>query len=169
VAKIGGLRLSSPATNGDTDGARAFRGQLKPARCRHREASDLGYDSAEATMAQALLETGQDRFLVAGLDIDQSAQRQAGLGEGGREEILPDDAPQDFPFGPGRDSCRKESRRRTVDRTIAAAGHLVQGADRKTTFRQNPVYLRDTEREHRSARPSPALEASDACAKLGKG
>ena len=45
---------------------------------------------------------------------------------GGREQVLPGDAPQDLSLGPRGDAGREKGCRRTIDGGIASAGDLVQ-------------------------------------------
>ena len=70
-----------------------------------------------------------------------------------------------FPRVPRRDSRRKERRGRAVDRAIAAAGHLMQRAERQSASREMPVDRLDAEGQHQR-RGRRALEAPDALAKL---
>ena len=77
-------------------------------------------------MTKPFLETGEHGGLVAGLDIDDATGQQPGLGERGRKEILPGDAPQHLALGAGGNARGKQRRRRTVDRPIAATGNLMQ-------------------------------------------
>ena len=80
---------------------------------------------------QSFLEAGQDRLLIGRLDIDHPVGRQPGLSEGRREEVLAGDAPQHLAPRPRGNSRGKQRRRRAVDRAIAAAGHLMQSAERQ--------------------------------------
>jgi len=58
------------------------------------------------------------------------------LREGGREEILPRDTPQNLAARARGNSRGEECRRRTVDRAVAATGDLVQGAERQSALRR---------------------------------
>ena len=93
LAEIGGLGRPPPAADGEADGARAFGGKLKAARGRHGEPRDFCYDSAEAAVAQAFLETDEDRLLVARLNIDHAIGNKSGLREGRGEQVRAHDAP----------------------------------------------------------------------------
>ena len=64
LAEFGRLCRPPPAADGEADGARAFGGKLKAAGGRHGEPRDFCYDSAEAAVPQAFLETDEDRLLV---------------------------------------------------------------------------------------------------------
>ena len=96
-------------------------------------------------MSQSFLETGQHRFLIRRLDIDHPVGRQPGLSEGRREEILAGDAPKHLAARPGGNSRGEQRRRRAVDRAIAAASHLMQGAERQSPVWQTAVDLLDPE------------------------
>jgi hypothetical protein len=126
LPKIGGVALSAPTTNTDADGARIFRGKLKTARRRHGQTRHLGDNCAERAMPQPLLETGEQRLLIARHD---AVGQETGLGDGGRKEILPGDTPQHPTFCARRNSGGEERSGRTIDRTIAAAGHFMQCAE----------------------------------------
>ena len=132
LAEISGLGLTPPAPYGDADRAGGFRRKLKPAGGRHGKPRDFGDDRAEPPMPQSFLETGQHRLLIGRLDIDHPVGRQPGLSERRREEVLAGDAPQHLAPCPRGNSCGKQRRRRAVDRAIAAAGHLMQGAERQS-------------------------------------
>jgi hypothetical protein len=67
---------------------------------------------------------------------------------------------------PCSDSRRKERRGRAVDRAMAAAGHLMQSAERQSGSRQMAVDRLETEGQHQSPAAGRALEAPDALAKL---
>src|SRR5580700_10819490 len=56
----------------------------------------------------------------------------------------------------------KQCRRRTVDRAIAAAGHLVQGAERQSALRQMPVNRLNAERQHGPRTPGSPFETLNA-------
>ncbi len=82
-------------------------------------------------MAQTFLYTGQDGFIVPGLDIDHTVWREAGLGQRRSEEVGTREAPQHFAFGARGDSGRKEGGGGAVDGAVTAAGDLVQRAQRQ--------------------------------------
>ncbi len=50
--------------------------------------------TAPRPMPQAFLETDEDRFLIARLDIDHAVWHEPGLREGRGDQILPCDAPE---------------------------------------------------------------------------
>ena len=86
--------------------------------------------------------------------------------EGRGEQILPGETPEHPATQPRSDSRRKERRGRAVDRAMAAAGHLMQSAERQPAARQMPVDRPDAEGQHQSPACGRALEALDALAKL---
>jgi hypothetical protein len=158
--------MAAPAADGDADGAGAFGGKLKAAGVGHGQKRDFCYDSAEPAVPQTLLETDENRLFVSRLDIDHAAGHEPGLRESRGEEVLPRDAPQHKAAGPGGDSRRKERRGGAVDRAMAAAGHLMQSAERQSASWQMPVDRLDAEGQHQSPAASRALEAPDVLAKL---
>ena len=118
-------------------------------------------------MAQTFLETGEEGFLVARLDINHAIGPEAGLGDGRSEEVLAGDAPQDFAARPGGDPSGKQRGGRAVDHPIAAASDLMQRAEREAASRQAPVDLFDTEGKCRATARRTAFEALNALSKLG--
>ena len=126
-----GRNRPPPAADGEADGARTFGGKLKAAGCGHGEPRDFCHDSAKGAVPQTLLETDEDRLLIARLDIDHAIGDEPGLREGRGEQILPGDAPEHLAPQPRSDSGRKECRGGAVDRAIAATGHLMQSAERQ--------------------------------------
>ena len=86
-------------------------------------------------MTQALLETSQQRLVVAGLDVDDATGKQAGLRKGGSKEILPRHAPQHLARCARRDSGSEERCRRAIDRAVAAARHFMQRAEGQSSTR----------------------------------
>lgn len=129
MSEVGGLGLPPPATDRDSDRAGGFGGEVKTPGCRHRQSRHFGNDSAETAVTQALLETGQQRLVVAGFDINDAAGKQAGLGQGRGEQILSSHAPQHFAFGAGRDSGAEQGRSRAIDRPVAAPRHFMERAE----------------------------------------
>lgn len=118
-------------------------------------------------MPQAFLDRGQERGLLAGLDIDDAIGMQPRLGQSGGEQVAPGQAPQHRALEPRRDPGSEQSCGRPMNRPVATAGHLVQRAERQAAARQTPVDRLDSERE-RAARTSAArFELGDALAKRG--
>ena len=89
-------------------------------------------------MPQTFLETDEDRLLIARFDIDHAIGHESGLRESRGKKIRARKAPQNLSPRAGRDPRRKERRGGGVDRVIAAARHLVQGAKRQSAS----VYLK---------------------------
>lgn len=90
-------------------------------------------------MAKPFLETGEHGGFIARLNIDDAAGKQPGLSERRRKEILPGDAPEHLAFGARGNAGGKERRRGAIDRPVAAAGDLVQRAERQPASRQRLV------------------------------
>jgi len=103
MTEIRRLRLPAPAPDGDAEGAGAFSRELQATGCRHGEPRHFGDHSPETRVAQAFLETRQDGFVVAGLDIDHPARRETDLRQRRRKEVLMGDAPQHLALGSRRD------------------------------------------------------------------
>ena len=99
-------------------------------------------------MPQSLLEAREHRWLVTRFQVDDTVGEETGLREGGREEILPRDTPQNLAARARGNSRGEQCRRRTVDRAIAAAGHLVQGAERQSALRQMLINRLNAEWQH---------------------
>jgi hypothetical protein len=118
-------------------------------------------------MAQSFFEAGENRLLIAGLDIDHAVRRQARLRERRGEKILTDDAPQDLAARPRRDASCEKRGCRAVNRAIAAARRLMQRSERQSPSRQTPIDLLDPERQHRATVRASAFKALNAFAKLG--
>jgi hypothetical protein len=93
MPEIGRLCRSPPAADGDPDGAGAFSGKLKAAGGRHGELRDFCDDGAKPAMPQAFLETDEDGFLVASLDIDHAVGPEPGLRKGRSKKVRTREAP----------------------------------------------------------------------------
>ena len=117
-------------------------------------------------MPQTLLKARKDRWFVTRVDVDDAIGPETGLGDGGREEILPRDTPQDLAPRARSDSRCEQRGRGTVDRAIAATGDLVQRAERESAFRQMLVNRINAERQHGPMTPGPPFETKNALAKL---
>jgi hypothetical protein len=166
LSEIGGLGRPSPAADGDPDGAEGLGREAKTAGRCHGQSRHLGHDSAEAAMTQALLETGQQRLVVPGLDVDDTTGKQAGLRQGGSKEILARYTPQHLARGTRRDSGCEQRGRRAIDRPVAAARHFMQRAEGQSPTRQNPVNNVDSKRQNVTAMGRRAGEALNALAEL---
>lgn len=105
-------------------------------------------------MAKSLLETGQDGLFVAGLDMDDPVGRQASLGQRRGEEVLAGDAPEHLAAGPCGNAGGEQRRGRAVDGAGAAAGDLVERAERQAAVRK--VVVQDLQAEWQDPLGPPA-------------
>ena len=99
-------------------------------------------------MPQSLLKAREHRWLVTRFQVDDTFGQETGLRDGGREEILPCDTPQNLAARARSNSRGEQCRRRTVDGAIAAAGHLVQGAERQSAVREMLINRLNAEWQH---------------------
>src|SRR5258707_4005454 len=140
-------------------------------RC-HREPCHFRDHRAEAAMPQSLLEACEHRWLVTRFQVEDTFGQETGLRDGGREEVLACDTPQDLASRARGNSRGEQCRRRAVDRAIAAAGHLVQGAERQSTLRQMLIDRLNAERQHgprTRGSPFETLNALSKCRENRKG
>ncbi len=98
---------------------------METARRCHGQPRHFGDDGAETAVPQAFLETGQQRLVVAGFDIDDPIGKQSGLRQSGSKEILSRHAPQHLAFGAGCDSGGEQCGRRAIDRAVAATRRFM--------------------------------------------
>lgn len=120
-------------------------------------------------MAQSFLETGKQGLFVTGLDIDDAIGMKPGLRQRRRKQIVPRDAPQHLAGGSCSDAGGKECCRRAIQRTVSAAGDLMQRPQRQPSSRQNPVDCRNAEGKHGALAQIATLKALNARSKLGDG
>lgn len=118
-------------------------------------------------MAQSLLDTGEQRLFVTGLDIDDTAGQQAHLGKRRREQVRPRHAPEHLALGARRDPGGKQRCGRAVDCAIAATGDLMQGTQRQPASRQPAVDRRYAEWQDLPRATARTFETLDAVSKLG--
>jgi hypothetical protein len=104
-------------------------------------------------MAQAFLETGENRLIIVPFQIDDAIGRQAGLGERRREEVGAREAPENLALGPRGDAGGEEGGGRPVDRAVAAAGDFMESALGQASARQARVQGGDSEGERRLGMP----------------
>lgn len=116
----------APTANGKADNTGIFRYQLQPTGHIHRQSGHFTDDSTKAVAAQAFLKTIQHAFFITALHHDQTILRETGLRQCRHEKIRPGYAPEDFTRYARRNSCRKQGRCCSINRTIAASTHLVQ-------------------------------------------
>ena len=124
----------------------------------------LGWPNSAASAGRR--QTDEDRLLIARLDIDHAIGHEPGLREGRGEQVLPGETPEHPATQPRSNSRRKERRGGAVDRAMAAAGHLMQRAERQSPTREMLVDRLDAEGQYQSPATGRALEAPDARAKL---
>lgn len=86
-------------------------------------------------MAQALFHAGENRFVIAGLDVDDAVGNEPRLGECWGEEVGPGQAPEHFAAASGCDTGAEQSGRGAVEGTVAAAGDLMQSTPCQTAPR----------------------------------
>jgi hypothetical protein len=120
-------------------------------------------------MTQPFLETGEHRFIIACLDIDDPIRGQARLRDGWSKQILPDDAPQYLAFGSCGNPGRKQRSGGAVDRAIATASHLMQRTQAQAAARQAGVYLRQPKRQNRQCAAIAGFDPPDFFAQRRKG
>ena len=101
--------------------------------------------ASASAVPDAFLETCEQGFLVAGIDVDDAVRRETDLGKRGRKEILPRDAPEDSALCPRRDAGSKKGGRCAINGRIAAPGDLVQRAKREPPARKTAVDRLDPE------------------------
>ena len=99
-------------------------------------------------MPNPFLETGQHRFLITGVDVDDPVRAEADLRERRREQILPSDAPQDLAFGARRDAGGEQRGRSTIDGGVATSRHFVQRPKCQPAAGQAAVDGLDAERQY---------------------
>lgn len=118
-------------------------------------------------MSQTFLETGEQRFLVAGLDMDHPVGLETGLRYRRGEKIGTRDDPEHLSLCPRGNPGREHRRRRPVDGAIAAAGDLMQASEPQPASRQSPVDLGQAERQNLAGAASNAPQVRDALLKFG--
>ena len=112
-------------------------------------------------MAQAFLETGEQGLLVTGLDLDEAIGMKPGLGQRRREQVPAAHTPEHLAFRASGDPGGEQGAGGSVHDTVAAAGDLVQAAERQPASRQTPIDLGYAEREHPPGTALPTVEARD--------
>ena len=120
--------MPAPATEGDADGAGASGSELQAARGGHGQTGHFGDDPAKPAMAQTFLEAGENRLLIARLDIDHAVRRQPRLRDRRGEKILAGYAPQDLAARPRRDASREKRGCQCLLRGLRRAEHRQSGA-----------------------------------------
>lgn len=77
-------------------------------------------------MAQALFHAGEHRLVISCLDIDHAVRDQPRLRHRRREKIGSGETPEHLATTPGGNSGAKQSRCRTINRPISAAGDFME-------------------------------------------
>ena len=98
-------------------------------------------------MPDAFLEACQHRLLIAGVHVDDAVGGEADLGQRGREQVLPSDAPKNLAPGARCYPGREQGRSGTIDGGIATSRHLVQRPERQPAAGKAGVDGTDTERQ----------------------
>jgi hypothetical protein len=166
LAKIHSIGLPSPSTQRYADRTGAFGGKLQSARCGHGKLCHFGNNCPKTTMSKTFLETGKQGLVVASLNINNPAGRQACLGNGGREKVLAGYTPQHFSGRSCGNSRGKQGRRRSVHRTITSACNLMQTCQRQSSAGKNSVDGRDAKGNDRTPTRVSALKPRDAISKF---
>ena len=161
LSKIGGLGLAPPAPKGDADRPGAFSRELQAPGGGHGKTGDLADDGAQPAMSEAFLHAGEDRLVVACLDVDHAIRRQSCLRERRREEIRACDTPQDLARRPRGDAAGEQGGGRTVDGTKSAARNFMKSATRQASARESRVDLGNSERKHRFRAQGSTLDLLD--------
>lgn len=143
MTEIGSFGLPSPAPQGDADGAGLFGTKLKPPGGRHVEAGDFADHGAEPAVPQAFLHASKQGLVVAGFSVDDPVGCQACLRQSRREQVGAWDHPQDLASSTGGDPGGEKRRGCGIDRTVAAAGDLMQGTERQPATRKPRVEVGD--------------------------
>lgn len=118
--------MPAPSAQYNADRTGSLGGELGPTGCCHGQAGDLPDHGTQAAMAKPFFAAGEDRLLVAALDINDPVCFQPSLGESRSEKIGPGEAPQHLPACACGDACREKCRRRTIHGAIPAPGDLVE-------------------------------------------
>lgn len=97
------------------------------------------------------------------LDIDDPARIETCLGNRRSEKIGTCQTPQDLAVRSGGDARHEQARCRTIHRSGAASGDLVQRAKRQASTWKPGVDGRQTERQEFSDLPTADLDRCNAC------
>lgn len=112
-------------------------------------------------MAQPFLAAGENRFVVAAVEIDHPVGGQPGLGERRGEQVRPGGAPEHAACGARGDAGGEQGGGRAIDRTVAAAGDLVKPAEHEAAARQARIQGSHAERQDLLEMPSACLDLFD--------
>lgn len=90
-------------------------------------------------MAQTFFHASEDRFVIPGLDVNDSVGNQPGLSDRRREEVGARDAPQDLAPGAGCDTGAEKRSSGAVNRTVATTSHFMKRAQREAAVGESRV------------------------------
>lgn len=120
-------------------------------------------------MPQPLLHAGEECFLVTRFDEDHPVRRKPRLCKRRRKQVLASDTPEHLAARARRNPGGEQGGRCPMNRSVSAAGHLMQGAKRQPPSRKPLVDLRQPERQDLSRAARPSFEALNALPKLDDG
>ena len=118
-------------------------------------------------MTKPFFETGEQRLLVTGLDMDHPVGLETGLCDCRREEVGSRNDPEHLAFRARRDPRCEHGRRCPVDSTIAASRDLMHASQSQTTSGHAPVHVRQAEWQDPADAASTVLQMRNALLKLG--
>lgn len=139
LTKVRSFRLAAPAAESDAHCARGFGGELEAAGDRHGKSGGLPHDQTEPSVPEALFQASEHGLVITGLQVDDLIGSQPCLGQGRRIEVWAVQAPEYRPFHAGGDAGDKAGGRRSIDRAVASACDLMQGAMGQAGARQTGV------------------------------
>ena len=142
-------------------------GQLQSPRRHHGQLGHFADHGAQAAMTKGLFAHGQQRLVVAGLDMDDAVGRKSCLRQARREKVGLGDAPQHLACRARRDAGGEQPGRRAVDDAVAVTGDFVQRPQRQPAAGQAIIDRGYTERQHAGGAPA-AVERLNALAQLGE-
>ena len=141
---------AAPAPQHQRGRATVFRRQLKAAGSRHRSSSNLANNGGKAAMPQSFLHYRQYFFVPAALGVDYLTWWQAGLLQGGREQITARECPKNCAAilaSPGCHSGRKKCCSRIIVKRAARSRQFMQCRRRQSAANKPFVHGCDAERE----------------------
>lgn len=145
------IRDAPPSSDRNRHLTALLRGQLQTTRGSHGKLGDLADHAGQAAIFQALLHGAEDCRFVTGLGEDHALGRQAGLGQGRREEIALAQAPEHWSVGARENTGREARGGGAVQGALRAASDLVQRAHRQPMARQTPIDRVHAERQDPAA------------------
>ncbi len=165
LAQIRRIRDAPPSSDRNRHLTALLSSQLQTTRGSHGKLGDLADNAGQAAIFQALLHGAENRRFVAGLGEDHALGRQAGLGQGRREEIALAQAPEHWSVGARENTGREARRSGAVQRALRAAGDLMQRAHRQPMSRETLIDRAHTERQDPAAGAVGQLDQADLTSK----